>query len=217
MALGWRSQYSRYKGFFLNILSLYKQRADLRAFTEVALSISSIAIFLVFALKPTALTIISLTQEINEKRETLENLNQKIDNLRKAQAVYSQNQGLVLNVDTAIATIPQPEIITKQVVGLAAKNSLSVLGLSVGQVTLLGKNVATKKTAEFKPLPGNAQEMPVSISVQGDYPNILLFIKDLESLRISSKIDSIGIGASVTNEEKVIVALITARIPFLGE
>ena len=62
MATGWRGQYIRYRGFFLNIVDLYKKRADLRAFLEVILSISTVTIFLLFALKPTMLTIVSFVK-----------------------------------------------------------------------------------------------------------------------------------------------------------
>lgn len=217
MALGWREQYNRYRGFFLNIVSLYKQRADLRAFTEVILSISTIVIFLLFALKPTALTIISLTKEINEKKQTVANLDQKISNLQKASTVYSQNQNLIQNVDTAVASNPRPDIISSQIAGLAAKDSVNVLGLSVGQLTLVGKPAANKKSKDLKPLPENAFEMPVSINIQGDYPSLITFISDLENLRIATKIDIVGIGSSETKGERVIVALISIRVPYLGE
>jgi Tfp pilus assembly protein PilO len=217
MALGWRGQYNRYKGYFLDILNLYRQRPDLRAFIEVVLSISTVAIFLIFALKPTALTIISLVKEINGKKETIAGLDQKISDLQKAQSAYIQSRNLISNVDTAIATKPLPEAVSKQVIGLSAKNSVTILGLSIGQTTLIGKDVSTKKSSGSSPLPGGAREMPISISVQGDYLNLFNFIKDLENLRIASKIDLVGINSSEKDSKSVIVALISARIPFLGE
>ena len=45
MKQGWRGQYYRYRGYFLDILNLYKKRSDLRAFVEVILSLSTITIF----------------------------------------------------------------------------------------------------------------------------------------------------------------------------
>lgn len=217
MALGWRGQYYRYREYFLNILDLYRRRADLRAFVEVVLSLTTIILFLVFALKPTALTIISLVREINEKKATLDTLNQKINNLVAAQAAYTQNKDLLSGVDIVIPTRPEPDVVSKQVAGLAAKDSVSVLGLSIGQVTLIGKDASTKKTSDFKPLPGNAHEMSISINVQGDYPALLLFITDFENLKIASKIDVASINKSKSGELNVILALISARIPYLGE
>lgn len=215
MALGWRGQYYRYKGFFLNILSLYKQRADLRAFTEVILSVSTITIFLLFALKPTALTIIALAKEINEKKETVAALDQKISNLKSASAIYSQNEEAISNLDVAIANKPQPDTISKQIEGLASKNSVTILGLSIGEVALVGKAPPTKKSSELKPLPEDAKEIPVSVNLQGNFPSLSAFIKDLENLRIVAKMDRTGITSSETGGQRVIVALISARVPYL--
>lgn len=217
MALGWREQYSRYRGYFLNIVNLYKQRADLRAFTEVILSIATIVIFLLFALKPTALTIISLAKEINEKKQTLTTLNQKISDLQKASTIFNQNQTSLNTLDTAVTTQPKPDDISGQIVGLAAKNSVNVLGLSIGQTVLVGKAVNKQQSKDLKPLPENSFEMPVSTSIQGDYQNLIALINDLENLRIATKIDQVGISSSENKGERVIVALISLRVPFIGD
>lgn len=218
MAIGWRNQYGRYKEYYLNILNLYKQKADLRAFLEIILSLSTIIIFSVFALKPTALTIIALVKEINEKKITVSSLTQKVKNLEIAGEVYVQNQDVIPIVDSAISTIPSPENLAKQTLALSQKNTVEIMGLSIGQIILIGPPPEKKGKSEFKPLPNDAQEMPFSISVRGNYINLMSFINDFENLRIPSKIDIVGINSSVTVEEgKVLVIVISGRIPFLGE
>lgn len=217
MALGWRSQYYRYKDFFLNIVALYKQRRDLRQFLEVILSLSTVIIFIVFALKPTALTIISLYNQIKSKQATLNSLNQKIGDLQKASGAFNANQNLIPDVDAAVFDNPEPDTISKQILGLSSKDSVTLLGISVGQVVLLGKNTVAKGSSDFEPLPGGALSMPVSISVKGTYPNILAFVKDLENLRIPCKVDSLAVNSSQNEGEKIIVGTITARVPYLGQ
>ncbi len=216
MATGWRGQYYRYKDLFLNIVNLYKQRRDLRAFLEVVLSLSTVIIFVVFALKPTAVTIISLYNQIKNKKDTLNSLNQKVANLKTANNVFAKNENFIPDIDAAIFTYPQPDAISKQVLGLATKNSVNLLGVSVGQITLIGKSTVSKDPS-VKPLPGNALSMPISISVKGNYPSLLTFIKDLENLRIPVKIDSLAINSSQTEGGSVIVGTITARVPYLGK
>lgn len=217
MALGWRGSYLRYKEFFLDITALYKQRADLRAFLEIILSISTIVLFLLFAFKPTVLTIISLLQEIKEKETTVGLLDTKINALEKAAIIFDQNQNAIPDIDIAIANNPQPNIITQQTEGLAFKNGVTIVGLSIGQTTLLGKVAVKKVSSETSPLPGNANPMPISISVKGNYPNLFSFIADFENLKIISKIDSIGITASNTDKGRVIVAVISGRLPYIGQ
>jgi len=59
--------------------------------------------------------------------------------------------------------------------------------------------------------------MTISISVKGDYAQLFGFVKDLESLRLSNKIDILGISASTSENGRVIVAVISGRVPFLGQ
>ena len=217
MALGWKGQYFRYKEFFLNISSFYKQRADLRAFLEIILSLTTIIIFLLFALKPTVLTILSLLQEIKNKENTVAALTLKVTNLQKANDVFAQNEASIANIDIAIGTTPEPDIIMQQIQGLAVKNSVIILGASVSQVTIIGTTPAKKTSTDVKPLPGGAKEMPISISVKGDYANILQYVKDFENLRVITKIDSLAINSSTTDQGQVIVAIINGRVPFVGQ
>lgn len=217
MATGWRGQYFRYKDFFLNIVSLYKQRRDLRAFLEVILSLSTVIIFTVFALKPTALTIISLYNQIKDRRDTLSALNQKINDLQSANRVFSQNQTHIPDIDAAIFGSPEPDTISKQILGIASKDSVSLLGVSIGQLVLVGNIKLPKVSTDVKPLPENSLAMPVSISVKGSYANLIAFIKDFENLRVPVKIDSISISSSQNQVENVIVGVITARVPYIGQ
>jgi hypothetical protein len=161
-------------------------------------------------------TIISLYSQIRNKQDALNSLNQKVSNLQTANNVFNQNKGFIPDIDAAVFTNPEPDTTSKQILGLASKNSVSLLGVSVGQIMLIGKSAASKDSST-KPLPGNALSMPVSISVKGSYLGLLAFIKDLETLRIPVKIDSLTINSSQTEGGSVIVGTITARIPYLGE
>jgi hypothetical protein len=215
MALGWRESYYRYKEFFLNIAALYKRKADLRAFLEIVLSITTVIVFLLFALKPTALTIIDLLQQISEKRQTLSALTQKVDNLQTAATLLNQNQNFIPDIDNAVPSVPNPDVLSKQIEGLSAKDSTQVLGISVNQVTLVG-TIPSMKTSGLTPLPGGANEMPFSLSVKGTYVNLISFINDFENLRVAVKTDSLEISSSVTDKGRVIVAVISGRVPFLS-
>ena len=217
MALGWKGQYYRYREFFLNISSFYKQRADLRAFLEIILSLTTIIIFLLFALKPTVLTIISLLQEINTKQSTIVTLDQKIKDLDTAQTVFTQNQASIADVDVAIGTNPQPDLILQQIEGLANKDSVTLLGASVGQIILVGTTPAKKSSTDIKPLPNGANEMPISISIKGDYPSLIAFMTDFENLRLVTKIDTFTINSTVSDKGQSIVAVVSGRVPFIGQ
>lgn len=215
MALGWRDQYYRYQGFFLNIVDLYKKRQDLRMFTEVILSLTTIIIFLVFALKPTVLTIINLVQEIQSKKDTITQLDQKITALQSAQNIYSEQSSFIPVAESSIPSNPQPEAFVRQVEGISSKDSVNILGISVGQVTLTGTETQKAKLSDLKPVSSKAKEMSVSISASGNFSNLASFINDLDNLRRPIKIDILGINSSITDKGRVIVAVISGRVPFL--
>lgn len=216
MAIGWRGQYYRYRELSLNLLTIYKQRSDLQAFLEIILSLSTLIIFSVFALKPTALTMIALTKEISEKRDTLASLNQKITDLQTANNIYIENQSRILSIDNVIFTQPKPDVISKQIMGLAARNNIEIKGLSIGQLTVLGPNTVPKDTSEIKPLPAGAQTINAAITVSGSYEGVNKFLNEFENLRIPIKIDSVTLSNSIINPG-VVVELVTVRIPYIGQ
>lgn len=215
MASGWRSSYYRYKQLFLNVSDAYKKRADLRAFLEIVLSLVAVIVFIIFALKPTALTIISLVQQIKEERKTLASLNQKVNDLQKVSTLLTQNQMFLDNVDTAISTTPSPDIFTKQILGLSAKNNVELMALTINEITFVG-NVKKVVSEETEPLPENANEIGYSISIKGTFANINAFLKDIENMRVKSNIDDLTISSSVTDSGRVIVAVISGRVPYLN-
>lgn len=217
MATGWRSSYYRYKELFLNVAAVYKKRADLRAFLEIVLSLVAVIIFLLFALKPTALTIINLVQQIKEERNTLELLTQKVNDLQEASTVLAQNQSYVKDIDTAVSTIPEPETFAKQISGIANRNGVSLTSLSFENIVLVGNYGTLIASKDVEPLPENAHEMVYMISVKGDYTGISNFIKDMENMRVISKLDSISISSSVKDSARVISTTISGRIPFVGK
>jgi len=217
MALGWREQYTRYREFYLNIQSLYKQRADLRAFLEIILSLTTVIVFLAFALKPPALTIISLYGQIQEKTKTAAALNQKLNDLQTANDVFNTNQNVIPDVEASVTNAPQPDTITEQVQAAASKDSVSVLGISIGEVQLIGTVPKQKNSSDLTPLPDGAHEMPISISARGTYPSLIGFIKDLEGLRMIINLDTVGINTSQTEQGITIVSIISGRVPYLGQ
>lgn len=215
MALGWRTQYFRYKNFFLNILDVYKQKRSAAAFLEIILSLVTITIFTLFALKPTTITIIDLVKEIKGKQETLKRLNKKIQDLSTARALFNDQGARIELINSTVPSQPQPEKFIRQIEGLSAFDQVKILGISSGEITLVGTPKVKKKRSSIKPFPQGANEIPLSISVSGDYPNLKSFIADVESLRRPFKIDLLGINSSQTPEGKIIVAVISGRIPYI--
>jgi hypothetical protein len=217
MALGWRKEYFRYRDVFLNIVNLYKKRQDLKIYLEILLSLGTISIFTAFALRPTVITIAELYKEIKNKENIVIKLDEKIKNLALAEELFKQEESKINLTKTSVPGIPIPESYVKQIEGLAIQNGLSLLGVSVGEVTLVGESKNSGATdTELASLPEGASGVTFSISVSGSYQQLSSFIGGLEKLRRPLKIDSLVISSSETEEgTNRLILLIGGRVPYL--
>ena len=217
MATNWKSSYFRYKEVFLNVTELYKKRADLKAFLEIVLSIIAVLVFLVFAIKPTAITIVSLIQQINEEREVITTLDQKIKDLQKASNIVGQYQSILGVIDTAIPSSPNPDMFAKQMQGLAVRNSVDLVGISMKDITIQGQTKSSVDKDGLINLPNGTKGISYTLNIRGSYKNISNFISNMGKMRTLSIIDSVSISSSTTDNGKTLVAIISGRIPYLNE
>lgn len=218
MALGWRKNYYRYKGYFLNIYEVYKRRPDLKVFLELLLTLATISFFLVFALRPTVLAIVELTRDIRAKEETISKMDTKIQNLQTAQRNYvAQNANLEL-LETAIPNNPQPDLAVRQLEGLANNSGVAILGLNMGEAVLVGTlSDRQKKANDLESLPQDAAGVAFSISVTGPYPSLQNFLSNLNNMRRPAKIDSLNINSSQIAGGAVLVIIVNGRLPYIEE
>ena len=217
MALGWRKEYIRYKEYFLNVLTIYKQKEDLRMFLEILLSLATVSFFGAFALRPTLVTIAALLTEINSKEEIVAKLDTKIQNLAVATSLMESETTRLPFIEDAVPTSASPETFVRQFEGLAAKNGINLLGVSLGQVRLLGEVKKVPPEEGVTPLPEDALGISFSISLSGNYSELLGFLADLEKLRRPLAIDTTGITATETDEGKTLVILVSGRAPYIGK
>lgn len=215
MGSGWKKDYLRYKDFFLNVLNTYNQKPNLKIYLELILSLSTISIFAFFAIKPTILTIIELNKEIGAKITTSTALKQKIKNLKTASDILQQESQNIHFINQAVPKNDDLEVLVKQVENLLTESSLQILGFSSADIIIFGNKADVKKTSDVQKLSDDANELTFSFSASGSYQNILLFLTKIENLRRPIKIDSITINSSFVENGKVIVLIVTGRVPFL--
>src|SRR4030042_6279122 len=217
---GWRGNYLRYQSYFLNIIARYRERADIKTYIEILLSLVTISIFAVFALRPTLLTIAGLIKEIDTKRQTLEEIQSKIDNLTKAQTLYDRQRSRINILLSSIPDKPNPEIFARQIEGLSEKYDSEIFEISVGEAIIIGNDIGSisKKTNALKPLPEGSTEIAVSsIYTTGldRYFALSNIISDFEKSRRPAKIDAIRIKTATTEDKTKILELsIEARLPY---
>lgn len=216
MAIGWKKEYLRYRSYFLNTMSLYKKREDIKTYLEIVLSLVAISFFGFFALRPTLLTIAELLKQIENKKEIVSQMDTKIRNLQKAQNILTQEASRIKIVNFSIPSFPQPQSFMYQIESLAAQSQIQVLGINVNEVQLKGKPPeSSTSTKEINTFPDGIKGMTFSINAMGTYQNIFSFLKNLENLRTPVKISVLGINISKSEEGNTLALSITGKMPYL--
>lgn len=216
MAQGWKKDYSRYRSFFLNVLNAYNSKPNLRIYLELMLSLVTITIFSIFAIKPTILTIIEISNEIKGKEATIVKLNKKISDLKTANNILqSQSENLSL-IDQAVPNEAELEKLIKQIETISILNSVEIKSLTSSELLIKGIREKKKKVNDVTALPDNPEELPISFSISGDYQNLSTFLKSVENLRRPLKVDTLIFNTSKSTDDKKIITLtISGRVPFL--
>ncbi len=217
MEAGWRSNYLRYKSFFLNMLTQYRERSDWKAYLEILMSLVTVSVFAVFALKPTIITIAELISQIEEKKTTVAKMDAKILNLSKAQNLYDRERSNIgLLISSAIPQTPNSDIFARQLEALSSKHQIAITGISLGKSTIVGKTIApvtetaNPTTQGLDPIAAaNKLNFNFTATLPIDnYQSFVEFLKDFENLRMTPSIKTVGVSLESKNasdEKKLII------------
>lgn len=218
----WRKDYIRYKSFFLHTMSQYRGRADLKAYLEILLSLVTISVFMVFALRPTILTIAQLLKDIEAKREVLAVMDAKVTNLSRAQSLYEQERNKIVLLENAVPKTSEPDVFARQIEGLVGAHAIDITSFTVNKSLILSKSPNTESgSANKDPLP--EESLGAEFSVTGtvpitEYSSLSDFLTDFEKLRRPAYIDQVRISRISRGKEKDskdIVLFIQGKLPYL--
>ena len=207
MVFDWRTGLNRYR-YYLGDLRKIGQRKDISLWTSFILTFFTIAFFGFFAIRPTLIIIAELTRDIKDKEELNTQLKKKISSLVAAQAEYSANQERFYLVNQAL---PQFADFSSLLYGLEKEVSFSgvkILSFSVGKINIFGEE--RKKTTQKVP------SFEFQVSLEGDYPNLLNFLKSVENFResISLNLVSFNKAKKTSEEEPKLILTISGEMNF---
>ncbi|MCH7640895.1 hypothetical protein IID22_01680 [Patescibacteria group bacterium] len=202
----WRRNYSRYRRLFLQFVGKYQERQDVKMFLEVLLSLVTISIFSIFALRPTIITIAELIKEIEAKKEILAVMDGKIKDLSLAQTLYDQEIRRIRLLDSSVPVDPAPQLLVRQLEGLSAKHSVSILSVSIKEVPLTqgpsGAGGSSEGSVNF------------SINATAPYPFLFSFLEDLGKTRRPIRISSLSLRTAVTDLGRVLNLSVSGKTPY---
>jgi Tfp pilus assembly protein PilO len=208
----------------MNIAS-QKYSVDLRRYYRLpavqvsltlALSLFVMAIFIVLALRPTIVTILTLRKTITESRKVLQQLDTKVANLQTASVQLENIKNFLPILNTAIpnkGAMYSP--ITTSLENLAISSGTTLESESLGP-TLLFSKILTPFNANKNQ---KVIELPFTLRVTGSYPNISTFLTKFLSMERIIKVESIGITkeAGAKNTGTIVVLNISGNAFYLAD
>ena len=214
MDTNWRERYARNKNLFTKTLKEYNEKPSLKAYLEIFLSLFTISIFGIFAIRPTVITIGKLIREIQAKEKTIVTMKGKIENLKSAQEIYNKEKDKIELAKMAIPDSPSPQDIIRQIEALSALDSITITSLSTNEIELLTTN--PKVDQNLQQGIANENQIIMSMSLRGNYENLSNFINHLEDLRRPIMISSVTFNPNKSTEETTIqVSLDGLTLPYI--
>lgn len=179
----------QFQRYYQQIQPAFKKPRSRASITAV-FSFLAMALFAWYAIRPTAQTIIYLKREIADKTVLNEQMENKITALIEAQSAFETIADRLPILDHALPKDPNAVILAKQLRNLANTSGATISALQIPSLPFLG-NEATPGARQSPPK--TLEEIPLSLTVTGNYPSIKAFLDGLLTLRRITKLSSIAI------------------------
>jgi hypothetical protein len=161
------------------LIRTYRKKPVVRLYVTLTMSFLTISFFLVFAIRPTAVTISGLIRDLSAYRKLSADLDQKISAVFAAQSVYMNASSQLVLLDEAIPKTPTMMAFVDQINLLAASRQITLKSIAVDEFSIVRQSdnkTATSSTAA-------AVTYPFVISASGAYSSLYGFLEDLGQLR----------------------------------
>jgi Tfp pilus assembly protein PilO len=182
MALSLNTDYFRYRHYFTNLSAFY-QKKEYRAYVGLILSLFTIAFFGFFAIRPTLVTIASLTKEIEDKQMVVQKLEAKIEALGRARSEYEAISAELFLVEEALPQKTDLSLFVRQIETLAVQSGVSLQAVQFGETPILGELPSKPNSKKTQQKDKELSTITFNLSVTGDYQNLKGFLQGLEELR----------------------------------
>lgn len=166
-------------------LKKFYDRPVTKVSLELVLSIITVILFSLLALRPTLNTMSKLVKEIEDKRKVDDALTKKLAALNTAQSEYFTYKDRFTILETAVYDNLTLQDTLFGVEYLAKKSGVSLQTLRIKEfpVANLGEEIEKKDAKTATSTKKVIGIYSVALSFSGDYKNIVAFFKEVESVR----------------------------------
>lgn len=174
--------------------------------TELLFTIVFILVLAIVAIQPTLKTMADLSKEIEDKTKLNKSLQDKVAALNTAQAEFYRWQTQLALLDTAIPNNQHTILDVKLFEKLASEKNVVI-----GKISLSEYPDATQPLSQ-KP---KVNDLPISITIQGDYLSIKNFVSALLDSRRVFVINSINFSVSTSRGgQQDLTATLSMNAPY---
>jgi Tfp pilus assembly protein PilO len=163
-----------------------------------------VSLFGWYAIKPTVQTILYLRREVVDKREVNKKMDEKIQALIESQVLLESVRQKIGLIEDAVPTTVDAIDVVRQIRDLAIVSGASVSAIQVSSVPA----VQTATGSASKSTSVQQIDIPITVSVEGEYVSLSSFLQGLISMRRTVVIDSI----TFTPNRKQTIALTAPSI-----
>lgn len=186
-------------------LRRYYRMPAVQVSLTLVLSLFVMAIFIVFALRPTIVTIVTLKKTIAESEKIRQQLSVKMTNLQKASVQFELLKPILPMLNTTIPNNGAEYLpLTTAIEILARQTGTQLESESLGPTLLFSRIISPFIPSKDQ----SVVELPFTARVIGSYPNISAFLTKLLSMERIIIIESVTITRETgSKEENTNVAL----------
>lgn len=185
--------YRRYRRYYTYVEPIVSDPMVRGYFTLVA-SVFLIAFFLVAAISPTVTTILNLVKKIDDQKKTLVLMDTKISNLVLAQESYSQIEGQLPLLFSAIPLLPDPAGILTDTVGVGSGSGVVVKGVLFGDISLSGGEVVPSGKSDKEYLDLGIPTVQFSLTASGRSGPMQAYLENLENQSRIIRLKNLSLG-----------------------
>jgi len=157
-------------------LNQYRENEQAWAYTETALTIFLVAIFIFFAIRPAVTTVTGLVSEIKAKETLVLQIRKKIHSVIQAQDTYAAVQSRHQVLESFLPDTPRYTHAAAQIQGTSQGAALGIQKISF---SIPNEKEITKKQRTQKTVQTNIVPVTFSISTSTRYKNMLAFLESI--------------------------------------
>lgn len=187
-------RYLRRYGHFYKNARRYASRKEVMISTYLIVSLFTISFFALVFIRPTAITIARLWREIQDKKAVHAQLEKKIQNLEKAQSLYTSIENDLILLERALPADHDYSRFLKEIEYLAFSHGIEIESAQYTGIVLYD--------SEAKEAKSDLTEYSYNLTLRGSFLQIRPFVADLEKLDRLVTVRSIVINPTDQREDR---------------